>query len=273
MNIAICLSGHPRTFKLAAAQIKKTFGEADFYFSTWSSSEDQELLETFQEHKFNLVGYEFISEPAQIENERKIANDFQDSFPDFFILNQWYGVKRVIRLMQDYELIVQKKYDFVFRCRFDLSINFSLDQAIEKSIPNGLNYVSAHTGGSDQFLYGPPEVMTHFLNFEAWLLGFSEKFGTQYGFFASPLVRAYFLDKNIPINRVDLSMKVLRTATAKAKEDRENRTRSYIKTHFPELSNTTWNGEKNIKHILKPGPWDKNYHMGKKLFLENGELK
>ncbi|MDR6714706.1 hypothetical protein J2W83_004342 [Pseudomonas hunanensis] len=270
-KIAVCLSGHPRTFERTAQKIKESLGEADFYFSTWSSDYNDTLLSVFSQHDINLVAYEFISEPLQIENERKILSDFTDSYPDFFILNQWFGVKRVIQLMQDYSQAMLKEYDIVIRCRFDLSCDFTKEQLLSSFKPDAFNYAKSLTGGSDQFLFGSPQVMGSFLNFEKWLLEFSTKFDPRHGFFASLLVKAYFLDLKIPTNRVDLKLHVLRLEKSSAKLAREQRTREYIAKHFPEFDGLAWSGERNVENILKPGPWDKGFGGNKALIYVDGK--
>lgn len=271
-RIAVCLSGHPRTFKLTAKKIKQALGEADFYFSTWSSDYNETLLSIFKEHEFNLQGYEFISEPLQLENERQILADFTNSFPDFFILNQWFGVKRSIQLMNDYSQALSKNYDIVVRCRFDLDCNFSTLELLDKFKPDSFNYVKATTGGSDQFLYGSQETMNHFLGFERWLLDFSKKFDPRNGFFASPLVRAYFMDKQIPVNRVSLNLKVHRADRTPPGVAREQRTRDYISKYFPEFEGEAWHGPRLINHVVRPGPWDKSFANNNLLMFVDGKL-
>lgn len=269
-KIAVCLSGHPRTFELTAQKIKEALGEADFYFSTWSSVYNETLLSVFEQHALNLVAYEFVSEPLQIDNERKILADFADSYPDFFILNQWFGVKRAIQLMDNYSTTLNKNYDIVIRCRFDLDCDFTTKQLLKNYKPDAFNFVKAATGGSDQLLFGAPDTMIHFLKFEKWLLNFSEKFGMRYGFFASPLVRAFFLDLKIPINRVDLNIQVLRIEKVLARAAREKRTRDYIAKHLPEFVGIAWHGQRTVDHILKPGPWDKKFGDNHTLMYING---
>lgn len=270
-KIAVCLSGHPRTFERAALKIKEALGEADFYFSTWTSDYNEKLLDVFSTHQFNLVAYEFISEPLQLENERAIISDFQDSYPDFFILNQWFGVKRAIQLMRDYSEALQKKYDIVIRCRFDLDCRFTTEQLIECYKPDALNFVKASAGGADQLLFGTPEVMDKFLTFEAWLRGFAKKFGSRYGFFASPLLRAYFLDLAIPLNKASLDMRVMREDRSSPSMAREKRTKDYIAKHFPEFDGVAWADVRNVDHVLKPGPWDESFGNNKDMIYVDGK--
>ncbi|WP_028694878.1 hypothetical protein [Pseudomonas cremoricolorata] len=251
--------------------MKQALGDADFYFSTWHSDYNDTLLATFEEHGFNLVGYEFISEPEQLENERNILTDFTDSFPDFFILNQWYGVKRAIQLMQDCSVALQKHYDLVVRCRFDLDCSFTLEELHNATQQDAMNYVKALSGGSDQFIFGSPDTMAHFLTLEDWLLNFSRKFGNSHGFFASPLIRAFFLDQGIPTNRVDLKVNVARQDRTSASAAREQRTRDYIAKHFPEFEGKAWHGPRNVDHVVRPAPWDLNFGNNRSLVYINGK--
>lgn len=271
MKIAVCLSGHPRSFKITAPSIKKVFGDADFFFSTWEDQSNHETLEVFKDNDMNLVAHEFVTEPIQISHERKILDDFRKSFPDFFILNQWFGVKRAVRLMQDFRVAHNKDYDIVVRCRFDLKLDFSIEQLTEVFVPGALNIVKASTAGSDQFSYGTTEIMEEFLSFEGWLRGYSTKFGNQFGFFASPLLRAFFLDQGIPVNIISLPLAVFRTDDGNPKTARENRTKSYIQQNFPDLAGVAWHGTRKVDHMKKPAPWDKGYYPHRPFFYRNGK--
>lgn len=268
-NIAVCMSGHPRTFAKVAKKIGAVFGNVDFFFSTWHGDEWQSIPELFVRNKMNLAAFEFVSEPIQIENEKKIISTFLHSCPDFFILNQWYGVKRALQLMFEYEQTSQKKYDLIFRCRFDLDLKFSLENAIELARLDSLNYVRAGSGGSDQFLYGSREVMSRFLKFEEWLLSFGDNFGAEYGFYASLLVKAYFLSSGIPINQVSLPLRVLRDDPESPREVREARTRKHIADNHPEFADIAWQGTRGPK--VKPSPWESGFYPGKSLFYTDGK--
>jgi hypothetical protein len=270
MKIAVCLSGHPRSFETTAPTLKKLFGDADFYFSTWQGSNDQRVLDICASNDIQLRAYEFVAEPKQLENERTILTDFQDSYPDFFILNQWFGVKRCIRLMQDFSTAQSEKYDLVVRCRFDLLVDFSIQQMLDRYVPNAINIVKA-SAGSDQFSFGSPDVMENFLNFEKWLLQYATSFGTNFGFYASPLMRAFFLDLGIPVNIINLPLLVFRTDDSNPKTAREARTKAYILQHFPELSGVAWRGKRKIDHMKKPGPWDAAYYPNRPFFFRNGK--
>lgn len=271
-TVAVCLSGHSRTFDRTVKKMKEKFGNVDFFFSTWNGPQNEELLKIFSENEINLVSYEFVSEPSQLERERKIVNKFQNSYPDFFILNQWYGVKRAIRLMLDSQEISGKKYDWVFRCRFDLDIGFSIDDLPAKTNADGINIVPASTGGSDQFIYGGFDAMSKFIFFEQWLMQYVERYNGEYGFYASSLVRSYFLDLEIPINIIDLPLKVLRSHSGSPRKLREERTRRYVEANFPDLASILWAGERTVAKNSNPCPWEPGFHPGKNLFFRDGKL-
>ncbi len=270
-KIAVCISGLPRTFEKTAEKMRKVFGNADFYFSTWATEDNNSLPELFKRHKINLVAYEFVSEPLQLENEKKILNICKDGYPDFFILNQWIGVKRAIQLMLDYRQALRREYDVVFRCRFDLDLNFSVENALRRAKGDALNYITAATGGGDQFLYGSPETMSKLLGFNSWLMDYVTRYGSRYGFHASPLVRAYFLELGIPINRVDLPMSVMRPAGVSGRAMREERTRNHIRQYFPEYVDVAWKAERVEMVVEKLTPWSKKFHDGKNLFYLDGQ--
>lgn len=276
MKIAVCLSGQPRTFNKVASKIFSVFHDADFYFSTWYTEKDSELISVFEKNDANLVSYEFIKEPLQVLNEKYIAEKFLNSYPDFFILNQWYGVSRVISLALECSKIYQKKYDLIVRCRFDVNFNFVVDELISKYRNDCLNYVEAISKGTDQFFFGSPEIMGDLTEFPDWLLDYPIKFGTEYGFYASPLVKAFFLDKNYNLNKINVPMTVVRPpdSTYSPRELRENRTRDYIRKHFPELDGILWAGDRaeEIKKITlkRPAPWQKEFYPNEKRFYIDG---
>ncbi|WP_218314753.1 hypothetical protein [Halomonas sp. 18071143] len=277
MNFAVCMSGHPRTFDRTAAKIFEVFRGADFYFSTWDSDYNQQLTSLFESYNVNLMAYEFVKEPSQLHNERKICELFANSYPDFFILNQWYGVARSIALAHESSFIHGKKYDLIFRCRFDLNFKFNFDDLICKQRKGTLNYIEALTKGSDQFFFGETELMTQLMNLPEWLVDYGNQFGNNFGFFASPLIKAFFLDQGYDLNKIKLPMTVLRPKgeSASAHEIREKRTRDYIARHFPDLKHVLWSGDrsKDIKclDLKRPAPWDKEYYNGKRNFYVDGE--
>ncbi|TKD61468.1 hypothetical protein FBG13_12220 [Cobetia marina] len=271
-KIAVCISGHPRTIGKTARGFFDLFGEdIDFFFSTWDSCKGEQAENKLKEEGINLKAFEYVSEPDYSYHELNILESYPGGFPDFFILSQWYGFKRSLRLMLDYEEVHNITYDYIFRARFDLAFDTSLEELFKLSSDDAINYIAAITKGSDQFFYGLRKNMIKFIDFEKWLISFPEKFGTQYGYFASPLVKAFVLDNNIKLNNVLQPIKVIRATSGSARELREARTRQYIINNFPDLSNDVWVGDRSKMKVSKPAPWDKNYtDKFKSMFMTNG---
>lgn len=120
-KIAVCLSGHPRTFADVASSIFDTFADfdVDYYFSTWDGqAENAQVLEIFAQHHANLLSYEFVKQPDLLKIERQICEAYTESFPDFFIMHQWYGVSRSIGLAMQLSELLDIQYDFIVRMRF-----------------------------------------------------------------------------------------------------------------------------------------------------------
>ncbi|WP_157956957.1 hypothetical protein [Salinicola aestuarinus] len=271
-RIAVCLSGHPRTFNETAVEFEKLFGSrVDFYFSTWSHPEAFGLEKIFSENGLRLVGYEYVAEPDYSRSERLILEKFCDTYPDFFIFNQWFGVKRAIQLMANYEEVIGRKYDIVFRARFDLSFDTSIESIFKKSDQESINYLEAVSKGSDQFMFSTRDNMMIFTKFEEWLQNYPNKYGAKYGFYASPLVKAFALDSGFSINKIDEKMTVVRDKPGSARLRREQRSKDYIAAKFPDLSGRVWTGDRAVKGLASPAPWDQGYYANPEaLFLLNG---
>lgn len=273
MRIAVCLSGQPRTVRTCWPALKACFRdyETDWFFSTWDDPVHHTLLHEQLIAPGEMAAYEFVAEPDFRLQEERILRAFADTFPDFFILSQWYGVMRVLALREQWAQLHQVEHALVVRCRFDLALDFDhFGQALTHFRPDAVHMFTASTGGYDQFCYGSPQVMRALLDFPGWLLGYGAQFGYQYGFHASPLFKAFFLDRNIPVNHISLPLRVLREYDNSPTIVREARTREYIARHFPALAGRAWAGNRQAYTPLYPAPWDIDYQHNRRLFLKDG---
>ena len=273
MRIAVCLSGQPRTVAQCWPSLKARFRdiETDWFFSTWDDPTHHALLHEHLIAPGEMTAHEFVAEPDFRLQEGHILQTFTETFPDFFILSQWYGVMRVLALREQWAQRHQIEHALVIRCRFDLSLDFDhFDQALSHFRPDAIHMFTATTGGYDQFCYGSPQIMGALLDFPDWLLKYSTQFGHQYGFHASPLLKAFFLDRNIPVNHLNLPLKVVREYEESPTTVREARTREYIARHFPALAGRAWGGNRQAYTPIYPAPWDIDYQDNRRLFLREG---
>ncbi len=141
-KIAVCLSGQLRTWKSAAANIKRFFSDVDvdFFIHSWSQSAERTGLSTHSidynvEHtsdEINQVVSTFNPVKCQFEPILK-----QDGFVQSRWVNLFYSLARSIKLKQQYEREKRIKYDIVVKCRFDLVFHPSL--TFGKLLKMGLN--------------------------------------------------------------------------------------------------------------------------------------
>lgn len=269
-KIAVCLSGHPRTFADVASSIFDTFADfdVDYYFSTWDGqAENAQVLEIFAQHHANLLSYEFVKQPDLLKIERQICEAYTESFPDFFIMHQWYGVSRSIGLAMQLSELLDIQYDFIVRMRFDLLSNFKFKDIISAYQRGSIVIVPSLTKGSDQFFFAQPQEMRKFIHFPQWLSSFAEKYEAKYGFYASPLLRAFIHDSDLDIifvREADLSVaRVEKDARAL----REQRTRDYIQERMLDLADKLWRGNRaRFKMSDKDGipPWNPKFYQHRK---------
>ncbi|HYE23901.1 MAG TPA: hypothetical protein VEG32_01755 [Clostridia bacterium] len=269
----MCLSGQPRTFERCIGSIIKAFEgfRVDWFIGTWATSENFAAVANAIDGKMQPAMQEYVSEPSLVRQERKILESFIDSFPDFFILHQWYGVSRAMKLRNEWCQREGVEHDIIVRCRFDLDLKFSFADALKNFVPDAVHMTKAQQGGGDQFFFGTPDTMTRLVDFPHWLVSYGDRFGTEYGFFATPLLRAFFLDNRIRVNTLDMPLRIVRPPmSGSPREVREQRTRDYIARTFPDMADHAWVGER-IPKTKTPAPWDKGYPANAGLFLRNGE--
>lgn len=109
--------------------------------------------------------------------------------------------------------------------------------------------------------------MRKFIHFPQWLSSFAEKYEAKYGFYASPLLRAFIHDSDLDIifvREADLSVaRVEKDARAL----REQRTRDYIQERMLDLADKLWRGNRaRFKMSDKDGipPWNPKFYQHRK---------
>lgn len=289
-KIAVCFSGQTRTFDKTCDSIFQSFSglDVDYFFSTWHSSceNNEQLLSTFSARGINLKSFEFITEPNFLVHEKNIAKSYLESFPDFYILNQWYGVERAISLVTDIEEIECFKYDVIIRCRFDLLTNFSFSDVASLSKEDCINIVPAGTGGSDQYIFGDRDLMVVLKGIRKWLCDFPNKYEGSFGFYASPLLRAYIYDNKLGVNFINgAPLVVLReknSSKRSASALRVERIKLYVANFMPEFVDKLWAGDRYSYEAVTRNeqgekivfPWDaKFYNPPRRHFVSTFEKK
>jgi len=155
MKVAICFCGQPRWYKQVLPQWNKVISElnADTFIHTWYGQDRgradiniNELIEDFlpkeievsNPHKF----VELIPKEAKYENQ------------SYHTMNQSYSINRCIELFKNYSINMQKEYDVLIRCRFDITLHDvdSFIKFVKNQIKNDTLYVAGnHWQGSTMF--------------------------------------------------------------------------------------------------------------------------
>lgn len=137
MKIAICLSGHIRTWKKCYESWKLIWEnipncEVDFFIHTWNENYSRINLANTQLSKIDKKEIdELISiiNPKEfiIETPKKILHlNGPSSLRVEKYLSQYYGVMKCARLKKNYEIKNDFIYDVVIRSRFDLYFKESI---------------------------------------------------------------------------------------------------------------------------------------------------
>ena len=122
MKIAVCLSGQSRTWFTAKDNIKKFFGDTDYFIHSW----DRNTYNNYKEpNKYKPIDYK-ISKLEQIS----IINNFEPKLYEFekfgnCINSTWYPMyysfMKSVWLKRKYELEHDFVYDIVIKARFDIN--------------------------------------------------------------------------------------------------------------------------------------------------------
>jgi hypothetical protein len=171
-KVAVCLSGHMRTFLQTAEPLKHKFldhiaDEYDFFIYTtkrkdWrygrgdnrlppllSTREWEFLHHVYNPKKIIVDGKDFDTPAAHSQDNGRNRNAMLDR------------LKFANNLRKEYENETGEKYDHVIRMRPDqlLLLDFNDISLIQKDKLALLSYGRVHGGYSDTFAMGPPELM------------------------------------------------------------------------------------------------------------------
>ena len=213
MKAAFLFSGQLRGFKYCIDSLKTElfdlFDVSDkFFFCTTEDYNEIDLLKslnpinlTFEQDFYHPLD-EVVNSYNQITySNSKIAQNgysLKGRMQHYYL--QWYGVKRVFEIMENYSLTSKKQYDLIFRLRFDTFMKTSLN--INEVKLNCLNVPDFdHWGGiHDRFGFGSMDTMKVYChqydNFHLNNIGNSNSEGR---------LLQYLTNNKIDINKINFS--------------------------------------------------------------------
>lgn len=179
MKIAICLSGHMRTYKLCYQSLKDEFinHEVDYYIHTWDNigfGAVNSPIDT--DHKIDLLDVKNIYKPKKFVVEKYPYEVDISKYLNPNILQVDHEKIRIYSMIKKINLCLKlveqiNKYDLVVRIRPDIifrKINLS-DIVLDK-----INIQYQHWGDfwnekfpymiNDYFAIGTPDLMIHYSN-------------------------------------------------------------------------------------------------------------
>ena len=168
-NVAMLLSGHIRDSRVLGGLdlISKNFN-LDTFVHTWDNYgvKGREMILDDETNPNQIKEYVLrISSLAdyRIENNRKFIKQlpksdviyFNYSSPEEFIKSQLYSIHQSYKMMEEYSIKHNKKYDIVIRSRFDLEITkFHVDEYLMGDINKNIIFCPNAGSGHDHPDYG-----------------------------------------------------------------------------------------------------------------------
>jgi hypothetical protein len=217
MNTALLFSGQLRGFKHCVENLKKNlievFGECDsFMFLTMEDCFEEEYIRSvlnpkkiiFQKDVY-FENAESIVGPHNIcgAGDKKIqSNGYKVNENLQRYLLQWYGVKRVYEMMENFSIQNNKKYDYVIRLRCDANFTNPFNiKCLKENYINVPNFDSWY-GIHDRFAVGNMENMKVYCNKFDYI---SPKmaFGVTNFNNSESRMKNYLYFNNIKINEID----------------------------------------------------------------------
>lgn len=163
-NIAICISGQPRTWRSALPTWKNIFANADVFCHLWNfntSSTATGLDDKVVLDKSEILDLLSFLKPKSFIIDNEIEHTQSTILSKKSHLSQFYGILAANNLKSDYEVKYNKIYDIVIKMRYDIALNKSLymeNVSVDKF--NGFNLnIKKHIGTiSDLFWIAPSEI-------------------------------------------------------------------------------------------------------------------
>lgn len=212
MRVALCLSGHLRSYDQTYTSLKNCIIDplkADVFIHTWDKiglSPGIDLRLMFLETKnclntinncFNPI--ETVIEPLVIGLGERFRPRLVDKRCPNGVTNMFYKIAKADELRQNYETKNNFKYDAVIRCRPDLLFNRPINNLhVEDSIKNNCLYLPdfGHFDGfNDQFAFGSNEMMTLYAKCYSEL----DKWAPKVPFKPEPLLKHHVMENKITL--------------------------------------------------------------------------
>lgn len=218
MKIALCLSGHLRSFEFTAKYLKSSLldkFDVDVFLHTWNFLGNAPNIDgasvhikTSSKHKEikNLYNPKNIAiQPFQYFSGEKYRKHLIDRRCPNGVFNMFMKIFQCNKIKNDFKLASKIDYDVVIRCRPDLIVdyNFTNDFMKEVSSSNCL-WVSncGHFSGiNDQFAMGPEIIMNKYSEF----IKHFDSIILQEKFVPELLLNKYIKESNILVNEFDFT--------------------------------------------------------------------
>jgi hypothetical protein len=151
-RIAVCLSGQPRYWNIAAKNIKKYFNfdinptnlletETDYFIHTWDTNtwrkpkQHHHIFENVKHNDKDKIIETFT--PVLFEQEEFIAENFHRAWDPMF-----YSHSKSLMLKRNYELDLDFEYDLVIKARLDVVYDPNTKFPIQARYPSLTCYSS-----------------------------------------------------------------------------------------------------------------------------------
>ena len=176
MKIAVCLSGHVRTFELAQKSLRRNVldkYDCDVFLSTWENMGNIRYATHYKtgfdetDERINIDRIKDVYKPVSLLIEDGLSKDIEKIKKPFeFIktrnganmdqtISMFYKMWNCNELKKKYEQEHNIKYDLTFRCRFDVYINNVNMEMSTKEV----QFISGHCGFNDIVFVGPSNHM------------------------------------------------------------------------------------------------------------------
>lgn len=219
MQVAVCISGHLRSFELTWKSLQKFIIsplKADVFIHTWnmvghSPHIDAETIYLKTNSVLNkIMSYynpkQIIIEPLNKVQGEEFRQYLIDERNPVGVTNMFYKIYKADQLRQNYH----SKYDLVIRVRPDLMFNSPINmQHVTEAIKENCLFLPSFghfTGFNDQFAFGSSEAMSFYSNCYNEL----SKLAPKTPFVPERLLKTYLLDNKISIKFTPIDYNLIR---------------------------------------------------------------
>jgi hypothetical protein len=210
MKVAVCISGHLRSFEHCAESLRNSIADplrADVYVHTWDALDNittkplgHELARAFELYRPAAM---LVEKPKGFDD--MACAQWRSSHPLRNCISMWYGVHRVMELRRQSGV----KYDVVLRCRPDHKFPESIPMAALQDTSKLWLATVGHwaSGLSDQFAFGSDAVMDDYGSLFSQLATYLSAEFTRN---PEMLAEEHFRRLGTPLDFVDIKMDLIR---------------------------------------------------------------